>query len=114
MKCEQCSERATMYLTELESGIAQSHAFCLDHARQHAKVMGLPAHFLEVRVTVPVEVTQAQLDAEETVAVDLPGGGTESLKLQRGWHSGLCINRVRKGSTPSETPLPLFLITVVP
>ena len=115
MKCEQCSEKAAVYLTEIEDGIAQSHGFCLEHGRQRAKAMGLPVeeHFFHARVLVPVEVTQAQLDAEETVAVDLPDGRTKSLKLQRHWPSGLCITEVRKGSTPPETPLPQFRITVV-
>lgn len=115
MKCEQCSEKAVVYLTEIEDGIAQSHGFCLEHGRQHAKATGLPVdeHFFHDRVLVRVEVTQAQLDAEETVAVDLPDGRTKSLKLQRDWHSGLCITRVRKGSTPPETPVPRSLIRVV-
>jgi len=83
MKCEQCSQPATVHLTNIERGTASSRHLCLEHARRYAQAEGIPDQALAGLVPVTIEVTQAQVDNEEFVDVALPGGGSERLRVPR-------------------------------
>jgi len=114
-KCERCSGTATLQLTEIEDGVPRALWFCSQHAREYAKESGLQLgeHFFDGWTVIPVTVAQSQIEAEETVTVDLPDGHTKRLKLSRHWHNGLCIAEVRHGAAGMGKPLYQFNIRVV-
>jgi len=101
MKCQKCSEEATLQFTELEDNVPHTLWFCAQHGRQYARETEFPngERSFDDRIPLTVPVTQAKIDGEETVNVDLPRGGKLGLKVQKGWRDGTVISTFSPGRT---------------
>ena len=108
MKCHRCSREATQQVTEIENGVPRTLWFCPGHGREHARQGGRPQDepFFDEWTVIPVTVMRSQVEAEEAVAVELPEGGTQRLKLRRRWSGGQVLIPLRPGPR-AETCRPL-------
>ena len=98
MKCERCSQPATVHLTNIERGTATARHLCAEHARRCAQAEGIPDQALGGFVPVTVEVTQAQVDNEEVVDVALPDGRTEHVQVPKNLTPGMTWVALRPAS----------------
>ena len=92
MDCQQCSEKATIHVTEIVDGTPRSGHFCKAHARAYAGDGRVP---LADYLPDELEATQSQIEREESIPVALPDGSTTQVKLTKDMHDGLVITRVR-------------------
>ena len=98
MKCEHCSQPATVHLTGIEQGTASSRHLCAEHARRYAQAEGIPDQALAGLVPVTVEVSQSQVDNEEVVDVALPDGRTEHVQVPKHLTPGMTWVALRPAS----------------
>ena len=90
MKCEECDQTATVHVTEVDDkGKEGKHSvrhLCAEHASRLDEAQGIryPHVLLAERVPITVDVTQAQIDNEDSLTVRLPDGASPRVQLPKG------------------------------
>ncbi len=90
MQCDRCNRQAVVHVTERESAGPRTLHLCEDHARQCLSAPPASGRSAE-RVTLPLNVSQEQIDRAEQVLVETPDGERIPLKLRRGMFDGWVI-----------------------